>query len=131
MKRFNYKGLAIFFFVIERIASNSSIFLFFMLIGGWMIIVAEPGETSRESAGRIFIEPFIVTDGTNIEISDVEHEGEVHNSWDFETSEFGYRFPAAVKFVIKLYNENKEDDDDDKERKVETSISLPVKRMPI
>ncbi|MCD4744386.1 MAG: prepilin-type N-terminal cleavage/methylation domain-containing protein [Desulfobacteraceae bacterium] len=77
------------------------------------------------------IDPVLVTDVSNIEISYVDHEGEVYDSWDSESSEFEYSFPAAVNFVIKLYDENKDDDDDDKERKVETSISLPVKRMPI
>ncbi len=72
-------------------------------------------------------DPVLVSDVLSFEISYVDHEGETNDSWDSESSEFEYQFPAAVNFMIKFYNGDKED----KENKIETLVSLPVKRMPV
>ncbi|MCK5097627.1 MAG: prepilin-type N-terminal cleavage/methylation domain-containing protein [Desulfobacteraceae bacterium] len=72
-------------------------------------------------------DPVLVTDVSNVKVTYIDHNGETHDSWDSESSEFEYKFPAAVNFVITFYNGNEEEED--KERKVETSISLPVKRI--
>ncbi len=72
-------------------------------------------------------DPVLVSDVLSFEISYVDHDGETNDSWDSESSEFEYQFPAAINFMIKFYNEEKEE----KENKIETLVSLPVKRIPV
>ena len=71
------------------------------------------------------IDPVLVKDVSNIAITYINHDGDVLDSWDSESPEFEYRFPVAVNFVIKFYNGNQ----DEIGRKVEASITLPVKRL--
>jgi general secretion pathway protein J len=72
-------------------------------------------------------DPILIPDISEIKISYVDHEGEVFDSWDSESQEFGYSSPSAINFAITFYNENGEE----KENTIETSISLPVKREPL
>jgi general secretion pathway protein J len=69
-------------------------------------------------------DPVIVADISSFELVYIDRNGEECDSWDSESPEYEYMFPSAVNFKIDLNNDNVK-------RTIESSVSLPVGRIPI
>ena len=67
-------------------------------------------------------DPVVIQQIAGIKISYIDFNGDAHDFWDSESSEYEYKFPAAVSFELTLIGK-------DRKTKIESSISLPVKRI--